>query len=361
MMMTKRIQSLDYLRGVMALCVMVYHYAVWSGFTLPNDSLLSKLGVYAVSIFYILSGLSLSIVYRGKISSANDFCAFLIKRVFRIAPLFWISITAALFIGFAGTFFKNQNFQIDFYVVLLNYFLLFGFVDPSAYLSTGAWSIGNETVFYVIFPILFFASSKRPWIIFIGVALSMVIGIVISTFVLDESRSLVNQWGLYVNPLNQLFLFLGGVAIGIYAKPTASRLFAIVVSAVAFLIFWLYPADGDRVQLVTDFCRVILSAACFLFVWATYVSNVSFSGYTNRTMLFFGESCYSIYLMHPLVATVVIFATSRMGIPLLLGYVLAGILTLGVSWVTFRYVEKPMMRIGSSIARGFGTQTKQPA
>lgn len=345
----------------MAISVMIYHYTVWSGFPLSNDSLLSKLGVYAVSIFYILSGLSLSIVYHGKIVSSNDFGKFLLKRVFRIAPLFWISVSSALFIGFAGSFFKYQNFQIDLYVVLLNYFLLFGFVDPSAYLSTGAWSIGNEMVFYVIFPILFFASSKRPWIISIGVVLSVVIGVVISTFVLDESRPLVDQWRVYVNPLNQLFLFLGGVAIGIYTKPTASRRFVAIVAIAAFLIFWFYPVDGDRVRLVTDFGRILFSTACFLFVWATYVSNISFSGYINRAMLFFGESCYSIYLMHPLVATVVIFATSRMGIPLLWGYVLAGIMTIGVSWVTFRYVEKPMMRIGESVARSFGSQTRQLA
>lgn len=63
--------------------------------------------------FYILSGLSLSIVYRGKISSGKDMGRFLIKRLFRIAPLFWISVSSALIIGFAASFLKNQNYSID--------------------------------------------------------------------------------------------------------------------------------------------------------------------------------------------------------------------------------------------------------
>jgi len=360
-MTTSRIPSLDYLRGVMAISVMVYHYVVWSGVELASDSLLSKLGIYAVSIFYILSGLSLSIVYRGKISSNKDMCEFLIKRLFRIAPLFWISVSSALIIGFAATFLKHQNYSIDIYKVFLNYSLLFGFLDPTAYLSAGAWSIGNEMVFYVVLPILFFFSLEKPWLLPLAIAIALGIGLFFSTFVIDESGPLVDQWSVYINPLNQIFLFLGGVAIAAYAKPMARRSATGIVAITAFLIFLLYPVVGDRVQLVTDFGRVIFSVASFAFVWATYASNAQFSGYIDRVMLFFGESCYSIYLMHPLVATVVVFVTSRMGISLPWSYTLAAIVTLGVSWMTFRYVEKPMMRIGASVARSFGTQTRQLA
>jgi exopolysaccharide production protein ExoZ len=360
-MTTRRIPSLDYLRGVMAISVMVYHYVVWSGVELSNDSILGKLGIYAVSIFYILSGLSLSIVYRGRISSGKNIGEFLIKRVFRIAPLFWISVSSALSIEFISAFLKNQNYSIDIYKVFLNYSLLFGFLDPAAYLSTGAWSIGNEIVFYVLLPILFFLSLKKPWVIAIAIAISLIFYLFFATLMMDESRSLADQWDVYINPLNQIFLFLGGVAIAAYAKPVAGRSVTGVVVITAFFIFWLYPVGGDRLQLVINFGRVIFSMACFAFVWAAYASNARLSGYMDRIMLFFGESCYSIYLMHPLVATVVVFVTSRMGISLPWGYTLAAIMTLGVSWVTFRYVEKPMMRIGASVSRSFGTQTRQLA
>ncbi len=85
-----RVESLDYLRGLMAISVMLYHYGYYSGILLDSSSLLGKLGIYAVSIFYILSGLSLAIVYKNKITSTSDICNFWIKRICRIAPLFWL-------------------------------------------------------------------------------------------------------------------------------------------------------------------------------------------------------------------------------------------------------------------------------
>ena len=85
----KRIESLDYLRGLMALSVMIYHYISWGAGPIGSEHLLGKLGIYAVSMFYILSGLSLGLVYYGRITSASDIGSFMIKRVFRIFPLFW--------------------------------------------------------------------------------------------------------------------------------------------------------------------------------------------------------------------------------------------------------------------------------
>jgi len=83
----KRVESLDYLRGLMALAVMIYHYVAWTIGGLEADSVLGRLGIYAVSVFYILSGLSLAIVYNDRISSIGDVRDFMIKRVFRIFPI----------------------------------------------------------------------------------------------------------------------------------------------------------------------------------------------------------------------------------------------------------------------------------
>jgi peptidoglycan/LPS O-acetylase OafA/YrhL len=91
-----RIESLDYLRGTMALSVMMYHYVVWSGIDMKPDSLLSKLGIYAVSVFYVLSGLSLALAYKGRVASWRDVLRFFTKRIFRIAPLLWIMVTLAI-------------------------------------------------------------------------------------------------------------------------------------------------------------------------------------------------------------------------------------------------------------------------
>jgi len=95
---SNRIESLDYLRGIMALSVMIYHLTSWNLYHPDASTLLGRLGVYAVSIFYILSGLSIAIAYSHFIIDIKSSIAFYIRRIFRIWPLLWVCIIAVVFL-----------------------------------------------------------------------------------------------------------------------------------------------------------------------------------------------------------------------------------------------------------------------
>lgn len=58
-----RLHNLDYLRGIAASVIMIYHLSSWVFGRHDVGSFLGKSGVYGVSIFYILSGLTLFYVY----------------------------------------------------------------------------------------------------------------------------------------------------------------------------------------------------------------------------------------------------------------------------------------------------------
>ncbi len=58
-----RIESLDWLRGLMAIAIMFYHLTSWHITPLDSSSVLGRLGIYGVSVFFILSGLSMAVVY----------------------------------------------------------------------------------------------------------------------------------------------------------------------------------------------------------------------------------------------------------------------------------------------------------
>jgi len=60
----QRLYTLDYLRGATAFFIMIYHYCSWMSIGNSPDSFLGKIGIYGVSIFYILSGLTLYYVYQ---------------------------------------------------------------------------------------------------------------------------------------------------------------------------------------------------------------------------------------------------------------------------------------------------------
>ena len=67
-MMIQRVDTLDYLRGVMAVAIMLYHFGSWKLIAVPEAvaPLLNLLGIYGVSIFYVLSGAALSLIYTGR-------------------------------------------------------------------------------------------------------------------------------------------------------------------------------------------------------------------------------------------------------------------------------------------------------
>ncbi len=51
----KRLYNLDYLRGLAAFGIMVYHYMKYTFGTFTADSFMGKIGIYGVSVFYVLS------------------------------------------------------------------------------------------------------------------------------------------------------------------------------------------------------------------------------------------------------------------------------------------------------------------
>lgn len=334
----------------MALAVMTYHYVTWTVGSQDSSTVLARLGIYAVSLFYILSGVSLALVYKDHICTGADVADFGIRRVFRIFPLFYIVVSSALLLAWASHVIKGTPYAFPLYAALLNYSLSFGFVDPSAYLSTGAWSIGNEIVFYTVFPWLFLRAGGSRLRLYVCFAVSIVVEIGFAFHLLSPDLSIEQQWSLYIHPLNQIHLFLAGAVIGCSLKPRVddSRPTKSILCALGCVgVFCLLPASGNQITLVTGANRLVFSACCIGLVAAVYVWNPSSHSRLVRPLAFLGEGCYSIYLLHPIVAIPMVYAFERwhLGTPAA-SYSAAFATTLLLSWMSFRIVEKPMIRVG---------------
>lgn len=361
----KRIESLDYLRGLMALAVMIYHYASWSEGGIGSEYLLGKLGIYAVSTFYILSGLSLAIVYNGRINTRIDIQGFLLKRVFRIFPLFWLAVTAALAIRYLAAYKAGEPFSLPVYDAILNYTLLFGFIKPTAYLTTGAWSIGNEIVFYAMFPVIFLIARRSKLFIPACIAASMLVAAYFAFIILNPGISLNSQWPSYINPFNQLFLFMCGIAIGVYFTPdtnsACSKTLWTSVLLASVALFYFYPGQGDKIVIVTGTGRVLLSFACILCVLSVFKLNPEFKAAPAKILGFLGESCYSIYLLHPIIAMPVVFVAAKFGIEKYQAYIASFFITLIISKLTFALIEKPMINRGNALIKRLKAAQPQAA
>src|SRR5579862_8148032 len=156
----KRFAYIDALRGIAILMVIAVHT---SG-CLPNLSgatrALANQGARGVQLFYVVSALTLCFAWYGRGDGVRPFY---VRRLFRIAPMYWLGIIGFLMLEGTGPRYWAPS-GIDWRDILMNVFFVHEFA-PEAITSVveGGWTIANEMIFYAIFPLLVVA--LRSWII----------------------------------------------------------------------------------------------------------------------------------------------------------------------------------------------------
>lgn len=332
----------------MAISIMSYHFVSWKIAVISAQYPLGKLGIYAVSTFFILSGICLSIVYDSSISTINGVIKFIIKRVFRILPLLWIATTLVIIF----LLIKKDPIP-SIWILFLNYSTFFGFIKPTAYLTTGAWSIGNEMVFYFIMPLIIYLYHKKIFWGNLFVACSWICGTFFAFLFLHRNQTLTSQWAIYINPFNQLFLFASGVFLYYNFKTLLINTFFNFVSILLLgLVFCLYPIHGDGIIIVTGINRLFFSLICILFVLLFWKLCIKLPRSLESILNSFGIATYSVYLLHPFVLTGATIGFRRLGITNAFCIILfAMILTICLSLYVYKYYEVPFMHFGKHLAK----------
>lgn len=339
----KRVYNLDYLRGLSALGIMIYHYLSWSNGNFSAESFMGRFGIYGVSIFYVLSGLTLYLVYYNKIQfSLEGLMFFLKKRVFRIYPLFWIVTILTLI-------FSRETF--NFIDLLLNLSGFFGFVSWDKYFATGGWSIGNEIVFYTFFPFFILCFKKFKLIMFLFGLIILGLYLYFAFFKLNANSTLSEQWTKYVNPLNQIFLFLGGIIIGhLFKNVFFNFLFIFLLLLLVITIFVFYPSNVDTVSIVTGISRLIFSACCLVICFCFFKMSFNLPKFVHQPLALLGEISYSVYLIHPIILNLTLII-SRTFIkyfyyfPESVSLILSAVLTIIISYYSYHYFEKYFIKL----------------
>lgn len=331
-----RVTSLDYVRGLAAFGILLYHFQSWAFEHMMAESFWGRVGVYGVAIFYVLSGLTLYHVYEARLQPRfMPLLDFYIKRIFRIFPLLWLIMPVYIYL-----YPELGNWGR----VLLNYTGLFGFVAWDKPIGTGVWSIGNELVFYACFPVFLFA-ARYSRAVFAAICLFILaLAVYFAFYSINSGIPLAPQWRDYVNPLNQIFLFLGGVAIGYLSKyRTFPSLPIIGLLVTGALVFVFYPAEGNPVVLVTDERRFILAACCLAVCFAMYKLPLTLPAVLHVPLQTLGEISYALYLLHPLVYNQLVVPMHLLPWAAIL---VATLLTIIISLIVYQFYEKAFIRLG---------------
>jgi len=344
--MNSRLYTLDYLRGLSAFGIMVYHFLYWLQGPFSANQFLGRVGVYGVALFYVLSGLTLYHVYDyANIGHEFSWSTFFKKRFYRIFPLLWLATICAIILS------RKQPNPLD---LLLNLTGMFGFIRWDVTFTTGAWSIGNELVFYTVFPLILYACIRRHLLLVALVLSAAALHHYFGFHVLDTNNTLADQWHDYVNPLNQIFFFIAGCVIGFLTKQhNLSNALSASILFIGLAIFVITPAVGNNICLVTGWNRWIFTTACLLICLGAYKLKAPLPGKLHSALKLLGESSYSVYLLHGLVFSVWAFLLNRLSqlgfeIHIWVKAIVPITLTLILSYFVYTYFEIFFMKMGKS-------------
>lgn len=347
----QRVDSIDHLRGILAATVMVYHYIGWSfpGWMSP-DGLLSVLGYYGVAAFFVISGISLAIAYDGRLTDRAEVLQFFSRRAFRILPLYWVAASATIFIsGFStlGLTWKD---------LVANYTLSFSLGLGRSFV-TGGWSIGNEIFFYLLFPVLFWLICRSVRWALAVFAVSAVLIVLWAFVVVPSGLNDSERWWHYISNWNQLHFFVTGLVIGRYIKPgsfSRGASYGALASALALLAAANVTTRGD---LVEYWQRMFLSFATLLLVLSVYQLNWHSSALLGRILAFLGLISYSLYLLHPVVRDALMVVGTRIVIGPMTALIVSVILTVFSSWLSYKLIETPGIRLGKALERSLSRRS----
>jgi peptidoglycan/LPS O-acetylase OafA/YrhL len=362
----RRVECLDGLRGLAALWVLVGHCMILTGFSLP----IIGQPDFGVDLFILLSGFLMVFQYQLRSefedwTTPGTWAAFWIRRFFRIAPLFYLMLAAALTLGpsiYASrvaidTFLDQGLQQPERYLdsslknVILHLSFAFGLFPQHAYRTPlPDWSLSLEMQFYAVFPFLVLLSRKAGWLL---------------AAILVAAAGLVVVWAIgrlgirfpmpAFLPL-KMHLFLCGMLIAADHRNSARRLGAQIGLA---LILAAIPVGG-RQDVAHLIVRELLVVVFFVLVhWRTVgVINSVSSLLGGKLFHWLGELSYGVYLVHLLIMQPVAgWAIGQFGsnigdfarFALVLGIVVPT--AYSIAFVTYRAVEVPGQKLGKSILR----------
>ena len=328
---------IDSLRAIAVLSVIAMHWIQnfhkisENGDGYVNILRYIDLGRFGVVIFFLVSGFVI-------VKSFSSFKAFWIKRFFRLYPAFWLSVLLAYPVM------KWWGLKIGWDDLLYNMTMLPQFFGSPMILWL-YWTLEVELVFYLLMSVLFLMGwledPKKIFYVFLCC---------IGLFVMGRLTNFHSTHvGLAEMPHFLAIMFMGSVARMVYdGKKEAKRyLFWMIGIVVALQTLAIVK------YLLTQKFQYIPVMAGFLSAELVFALFVLFR-IEAKILILIGIVSYSLYLFHPIVLHGIYLIFTRVlhtRLDHIESYFLINaVLLFPLAYGVYRYVERPLNRLGHKIA-----------
>jgi peptidoglycan/LPS O-acetylase OafA/YrhL len=340
-----RLEFLDFLRFIAAFAVLIQHggekVSPWFRDLSCNTF---QFGVFGVTLFFLCSGFIIPV----SLERHGSLKRFWTSRLFRLYPLYYVSILSALVLIQLGLL--NLKFP-SVETILWNLTMLMRILGKPSILGL-YWTLSLEMTFYILVSLLFVAKllHKTVAISIFTLAFSFIFGVIGPMYFHTSGKG----WGtaFYIATMftgtvffkhnegkvsSKTLLLVLLLAITVLLANTATNLLGRVNKPEDLGIFSFTPVTS----------ALAAAYACFGLLY--FVRHIHFHKYLLRL----GEISYSLYLVQGLVFHTVPEFGDNVIITLLLWFTIIIL----ISFCTYNLIEKPFIRMGKSIEKKFSLRS----
>ena len=333
-----RLESIDFLRGIAALAVVLYHSTHNTGLLNPEGvvyNIFKHGGGFGVSVFFVISGYILPYSMQKAKYTLKNYKSFFLKRIARIEPVYIASIIFTIFIFYTcsqlpSEYWKHGDYSVNFTNFILHLGYLVSFFDKQYWINPVFWSLGVEFQFYLIIGLIFPLLVRPNKYITFGLTLftALLFWWIFEALI----KGTYLHYGGTVLRVLPMF-YLGIVLFQFQEKIIDKYLFVILLIVLFYLCFPEFKWS--------DILAVIIA----LIVIAT-VKKV------NPIFLFLGKISFSLYLIHvPLGGFFILFIKNHFQDDLTrtLMTFLSVIPIIFISYIFYVLIEEPCIKWSKKI------------
>lgn len=318
-------------------------------------------GHVGVLLFFVLSGFLITffLIEELKNEKKINLKIFYLKRLFRILPIYYLMIIFSVLI--LPFFLNSIDGSIEKIKIKDTYFywLFLPNIGKSANCfvqgATHLWSIGVEEQFYLIWPVLLAIFRKHLYLI-----------LIITIFVFSLTTPFIDFIHIHTS------IFKNNIGTKNFLSSFFSG-FKINSMAIGGLFAYFYHSNHKLINILkNDFIEIFLILSISYFwisgtTFGTYSDEVysllfgitiyllatrekSFFNLENKTVIFFGKISYGLYVYHWAIILLLIKIIKKNKTTFhfeitnnILLYFTSFLLTILISYLSYIYIEKPIM------------------
>lgn len=346
--------SFDALRFLSFLIVFFSHlpYSLFRGWNFLNLN-----GTIGVNFFFILSGFLITyiLLFEKKSQGSIHLKNFFIRRILRIWPLYYLAIFFAFstpyvlqLLGLSSSdvgYSPNWLFSCLF---LENYISIYHNSLPNVSPLPVIWSLCVEEHFYIIWGfLLYFTRTKR---------VLPLIGVFIIIGYISRYIFFLNDWQFKDIFTNIDYFMYGAIPAYFYVnnkeqfcsiinKISNPIRVLIVVSSVLLIYFTSHNTFENSKFIEPLVFGILFTSVVTLFITDSKNFKISSSMILSKL----GKFTYSLYLLHTIIINFLIQLFFKMDLIIenntILFIVIALLLTISASYLSYRIIEKPFLRL----------------